>query len=153
MKKLDPRSVIIGFLVAVIGFMSIGATDSTFDSITVGEIKMKNETLPIRDMQGETVVGIAGSGLVRGLIVMDRKGEMNAIIGTSENGGRISIYNAIEQPSITLFCSDDYSGVLSINNKWGVNIAHVTATPEGDGYIILSDKHGEGQWGVSGNGK
>ncbi len=30
-KKLDPRSVIIGFLVAVIGFMSLGATDSTFD--------------------------------------------------------------------------------------------------------------------------
>lgn len=35
MKKLDPRSVLIGFLVAVIGFMAIGATDSTFDTITV----------------------------------------------------------------------------------------------------------------------
>ena len=39
MKKLDPRSVIIGFLVAVIGWMSMGATNSTFDSITVGDIK------------------------------------------------------------------------------------------------------------------
>ena len=44
MRKLDPRSVIIGFLLAVIGFMSIGATDKTakFDTIEVNKIFIRD---------------------------------------------------------------------------------------------------------------
>jgi len=151
MKKLDPRSVTIGFLIAVIGFMSMGATNTTFDSITVGEIKMKSEKLAVRDLAGKTVLGITAGGPYRGLIVMDRIGNTNAIIGTSEeSGGRITVYNAIKQTSISLYSTENQNGALTINNKWGENIFAVSATPEGEGYISLSDKHGEVQWAAVG---
>ena len=61
MKKLDPRSVIIGFLVAVIGFMSIGATspDGHFKTLTVNDINIPSEGyIRVLGMEGNMIMAV-----------------------------------------------------------------------------------------------
>ena len=148
MKKLDPRSVIIGFLVAVIGFMSMGASNSTFDSITVGEIRLKNETLPIRNIQGETILGVMSGENAHGVALMNRKGGIVTLLGAEETGGgRITVFNSNNQETITL------SGSITIFNKFDESVAFIGPYLEDEGLIVLSDRYGEVQWSARGKQK
>ena len=176
MKRLDPRSVIIGFLVAVIGFMSLGAVNTTFDSITVGKIIMKDEILSINDKSlAQVVTVVAGEG--NSVFFSNKKGDYVTTIGQSDNGdgaivinnkddqetivlshtpdghGRININNKDGQESIALSHSTVHNGLISVNNKHEKNIVWISATEEGDGHIVLSDRYGEGQWGRTGKRK
>jgi len=130
MKKLDPRSVMIGFLLAVIGFMSIGATDqtpsdggggglslsdfpedATFNRITVNEIRLNDMgLLDITDKDGKRV------------LVIER--------GYFKDNTRLELYNKHER-----------------------GVVYLSTTKEEDGHIVLSDRYGEGQWGVTGKRK
>ncbi len=177
MKKLDPRSVIIGFLIAVIGFMSIGATNTTFDSITVGEIILKNDDLKIKNSKQDDILLIVGYDLAHGLIMYNNAGESVALIGENDNGnGEISIYNrsgkrtsslshtATGDGSLNLFTktgresillshTENDNGVVALFNKHQKQVIYLSTTNEGDGQIVLSDRYGEGQWGVTGKRK
>jgi len=169
MKKLDPRSVLIGFLIAVIGFMSLGATDSTFDSITVGKIILKNESLFIKTPQGGTIIklsenegngelilgnskGKATIGLTHtfegdGVININNSFGQTAIDLThSPGGGVIDIYNGSGDKSISLTNSKLGGGLFMLNNRHNKNTVWITSTKEADGIIQLSDRYGDGQW-------
>jgi len=131
MKKLDPRSVIIGFLIAVIGFMSMGATNSTFDSITVGNIKMKTKGLNIFAPSGKPVLSLGGSESGHGLIFATSNGNIGIDFAEYETGGvRMTFYNG-----------------------HGKETVYLGKTNESDGFIILSDRYGEAQWSMTGKRK
>jgi hypothetical protein len=163
MKKLDPRSVIIGFLVAVIGFMSMGATNSTFESITVGEIKMKDGNLKISNSFGTPVLFVTGADDFNGVTFFTSAGKIGATIGQTDDGyGLISTYNANGTPATTLSGgmtgdvriynsegtntvslshSTGNQGVVSVNNNNGDNIIRLGGNLSGDASIILFNKH------------
>jgi hypothetical protein len=177
MKRLDPRSVIIGFLIAVIGFMSMGATNNTFDSITVGEIILKNTALKIKDSKQNDILMIAGDDFTNAMFLYNKAGKDVAVIGENDNGGglmslcnnagqetialtqttgnngSISLYDNTGQKTIALTHTTGNIGSIGINNKHENNIVYLSATGEDDGHIILSDRYGEGQWVVTGKRK
>ncbi len=153
MKKLDPRSVLIGFLVAVIGFMSLGAVNTTFDSITVGEIKMKNNVLDIRSPNGRMVMTLTGNPIYHGAIYWSSQGgKVLSQIGQSDNGGgSLSIHNRAGDETVLLGNSqptadDNGGGRISILSSHKETIVQVGETIEQDGYVALSDRYGEIQW-------
>ncbi len=173
MKRLDPRSVIIGFLIAVIGFMSMGATNTTFDSITVGEIILKNESLVIKTPQGGKIVKLSdneGNGeLVLGnskgiptialthtvdgdgtLQLYNSSGQMKIRLTHSPGGGAIDIYNGSGDKSIDLGNSRFGGGLFRLYNKYNHDTVFITSNKEGDGFIQLSDRYGDGQWAMTG---
>ncbi len=64
MKKLDPRSIIIGFLLAVISFMSVGAnagsSEKEFKKIIVEEIEVVNSSgIPMVEIGSDRFGGAA----------------------------------------------------------------------------------------------
>ena len=173
MKKLDPRSVIIGFLVAVIGFMSMGATNTTFDSITVGSIKMKDEGFFLMNAENEVVLQIMASSLTNLTAFYNKKDQPMIFIGENDNGsglielnndagkttvllvndkqgkGAISVYNENAEP-MAILSSDIGGGRLDIRNKHAQTVIKLLMTTEADGGIILSDRYGEAQWAKTG---
>jgi hypothetical protein len=178
MKKLDPRSVIIGFLVAVIGFMSIGATNTTFDSITVGTITMKDEGFFLVNSQNEIVLQVMSdqSNVIayynkkgkpvmfigenddgNGIIELDNDaGKTTVLLATDDKGrGVISVMNANGQPTVTLSHIGEDAGVgaIKIHNKHGKEVVYLSNTVEDDGQVILSDRYGEAQWAMTGKRK
>ena len=131
MKKLDPRSVIIGFLVAVIGFMSLGATNSTFDSITVGNIKMQTKGLNIFTPSGRAILSLGGS-------------ENGHILRFNTSNGSLGFDLA----------EIDVGGVrMTFYNGHGTESVYLGQTSESDGLLVLSDRYGEAQWSMSGKRK
>ena len=177
MKKLDPRSVLIGFLVAVIGFMSLGATDSTFDSITVGEIILKNQSMIFTGNNGKPILSITSgenanalffinaAGKIVGSIAEDDAGngsidlfntEGQKTIGltaTESNSGSIGLHNVDGQKTILITHNMANGGVIQIYNKYQKPAVYLSTTTEDDGHIILYDRYGEGQWGMTGKRK
>jgi len=152
MKKLDPRSVIIGFLVAVIGFMSIGATNTTFDSITVGEIILKDQSLLIKTSLGNDIMILSTFPGADGIMgIYNSKGIITTTIGNSPHGGgMLEVNDSDGDRSITLGQTKNKTGAIQLDNKHNKNIVWIGATNEDDGHIILSDRYGEGQWGRTG---
>jgi hypothetical protein len=167
MKKLDPRSVIIGFLVAVIGFMSLGAVNTTFDSITVGEIILKDENLLIKDMWQDDILMIAGDEFVHGVFVYNKKGDQIAVIGESDSGGgvlditnsagqntieltqtvdggAIKLFNSTGQNTINLTQNSYKNGIVSINSNTGQNSIVVGVSKNGTGLFQMFNKHEKG---------
>jgi hypothetical protein len=131
MKKIDSRSVVIGFLVAVIGFMSMGATNSTFDSITVGEIILKDESLWIVDKEKREILNIAGANDIHALL----------------------LYNTEGTPIAAMSQGDDGAGAISVFNDKRKEVVRLSVTSEIDGYIGLFDRYGDLQWGMTGKRK
>jgi len=146
MKKLDPRSVIIGFLIAVIGFMSLGATNSTFESITVGEIKMKNESLAITSPDGNRILETNAFPKMNIVAFYNKEGIATALIGNSDVGdGMFEIYNAKGQNTMMLAHNPLGNGVITVNNKHGKTAVSLSGGTAGD----VSIYNGEGTNTVS----
>ena len=156
MKKLDPRSVIIGFLVAVIGFMSMGATNNTFDSITVGEIILKDETVHIRDKNLKPIFGINASETNNSFFFYNAESSVIAGIGQDDGGsGIISVYTNGGQETIQLYQTDEDGGIISVNNNAGQEIIQLGQTINHDGTIKVYNSAGLNtiQLGHSDSGK
>ena len=174
MKRLDPRSVIIGFLVAVIGFLLIGAKVSHFDTIRVNEIILNDKGLTIRDELLNPILMIGqdagGNGLLRltnkdgvGVVVLNQSKEMDGSIklNTSEgrnrislgltkgNSGSLRLYNYEDQETISL-SHFEKKGIIQIENEHQKRVVYLASTSENDGHIILSDRYGDSQWSVTG---
>jgi hypothetical protein len=67
MNKVDPRSLLIGFLLAVIGFLSMGAADEIgrFDTLEVNSIKIsEGGDLIIGDYTNDHNIRLSKLGLV-----------------------------------------------------------------------------------------
>ena len=182
MKKLDPRSVLIGFLVAVIGFMSLGATNTTFDSITVGEIIMKNDILKFSRWEDNNIIKMSvlelvNTDSVNALIFFGSKGNLLSSLGETDDGsGSVHIFNNKSQETM-LFENDDKGngmikindskgnptvfiansiedrGIITLSNKYQNITVYIASNNEDDGMILLADKYGDGQWGMSGKRK
>ena len=178
MKKLDPRSVIIGFLLAVISLMSLGNTNSTFDSITVREIRIAGETLTIKradmdsDKWGYPNVHLQGSLSVTPIKDnSESKLILDPILGitsrsstgtTMINGFQIVQRNEHWTAKLSPyqlkfegpFGSAKFSSAsLELSNTHAKPIVLISANDEDDGLIILSDRYGENQWGMTGKRK
>jgi len=178
MKKLDPRSVLIGFLVAVIGFMSIGATNTTFESITVGEIILKNDALIFRgDTRQEPVLLLSAEKKFHGLFFINARGIITTKISEDDDGdglievlnnkgqkiiklkesrrgnGAIEVYNNKGQKIINITHSQASNGLINVYNRHQKSVVDLGTTGDDEGQIVLSDRYGEGQWGMTGEKK
>ena len=139
MKKLDPRSVIIGFLIAVIGFMSLGATDSTFDSITVGDIKLKNSMLKLIDTSGEDILTLEARPNYHGMYFHNSDGmPVSSLTQTDEGNGLFWINNKAGEITVEL----SGGGSISINGDDGQATIRLGQSVSGSGTIALKNKEG-----------
>jgi hypothetical protein len=128
MRKLDPRSVIIGFLLAVISLMSIGAKNTTFDTITVGNIKMKNSEINILGRDG-----------VRRVKFID--GFSGALMSLHRDNGNPVVY-----------IGDDGNGsgtALFLNNRMKTIVTIANPQDTNDGNILLHNSNGSIAWGIT----
>lgn len=160
MKKLDSKSVIIGFLVAVIGFMSMGATstDGHFKTLTVNDILMPSEGyIRVLGLEGNMLMAISQNEVNDGtLLLYNRVGQNTIRLSHTPNGdGVIDLLNGEGQKTITLTHTEDGTGdgILSIFNKYQKGAIYLGTTMTGEGLITVSDKSGVGQSGLIGKRK
>jgi len=103
MKKLDPRSVIIGLLLGIISVMSIGATSTTFDTITVGDIRMKNSELNIINRKGIRAVNIDPYSEGTFVSIYKKNGKPDVVLGSCGNGsGTAVFYNSRQKEIVSI---------------------------------------------------
>ncbi len=145
MKKLDPRSVIIGFLVAVIGFMSIGATNTTFDSITVGDINIpKRGWINFIDKKGNRIMAVTtsnGSGVID---ILNSTGQKTISLShTIADDGAIDLYNSSGQNTINISHTTAHGGAIGLYNNSGQETISLSHTTTHDGAISLYNSSGQ----------
>jgi hypothetical protein len=159
MRKLDPRSVMIGFLLAVIGFMSIGATGHTpsggekYNPAEDDRFIFKND-LENKRFNRLTVFEIVVP--MGGLNFIDQAGDTIAILGSGLQKPRaLTLFNESNTPMIHIGARGwDYDkGVISLSNTHGEEIVYMGETDEQDGILALKDRYGDFQWGVTGKRK
>jgi len=172
MKKLDPRSVIIGFLVAVIGFMSMGATsaDGNFETLTVQNLNLSEKGyLTISDNVGKVFMAISNSG--RGGVVQmyNLDGEtIYKLADMGDRGGMLSLLQEDGKSSMTLgnnalviygkdtgqpgLIADAMAGEGSLTtiNKFNKQTVSIGNGSNDDGLILVYDKLGQATWVKSG---
>ncbi len=160
MKRLDPRSVIIGFLVAVIGGLSIGATSTVghFKSLTVNDIMMPPEGyIRVLGMEGNMIMAISQNELNDGtLLLYNRTGQNTIRLSHTPNGdGVFDLFNVDGRKTISATHMDDGTGDggISIFNKNQKGAVYLGTTKTGEGTIIVSDMNGVGQAGLIGRRK
>ena len=130
MKKLDFRSVLIGFLMAVIFFLLTGQSTNKsgfYDTLTVANLKVTGMT------------GVTGPN-----------GKLQISLSSDEKGGAIGIYDINGKLQMSL-SSGVSGGAMHLLNKQAKVIATIQSSKEDDGVIILLDKDGKPGWAVSGN--
>jgi hypothetical protein len=172
MKKLDPRSVIIGFLVAVIGFMSMGATsaDGNFETLTVQNLNLSDKGyLTISDNVGKVFMAISHDNQGGIVQMYNFEGEtIYKLADMGEKGGFLALYEqngkksvrvgdhamvvyekGSGQPRLIADALNGY-GKLSIINKFNKPSVIVGNGPNDDGLISLYDNEGQGTWRKSG---
>lgn len=129
MKKIDLRSMIIGFLLAVIFFLMTGQskyTSAVYDSLTVKNLK---------------VTGLIG--------ITSPDGKLQIGLSSRADGGAISLYDNNEQ--LQLFLSTgEYGSAVYLFNKLSKGVASIQSNKENDGTLILYDKDGVPGWAMSG---
>ncbi len=149
MKKLDPRSVLIGFLVAVIGFMSMGAKNTTFDSITVGNIVMKEESLFLWNAEKKPVIAFMASAHTNVTAFYNTKEQPMIYLAENESGnGIIQLDNNAGKTTVLLANDLNGRGVIAVNGASGHNTVTIGHT-EIDGGGAISVKNANGQATVS----
>tara|TARA_R100000278_G_C5477110_1_gene166843 strand:- start:1716 stop:2156 length:441 start_codon:yes stop_codon:yes gene_type:complete len=137
MKNLDFKSMLIGFLLCVVAFLSIGATG-------LGEgIRNKNGVLYVR--------GIVVTGDPSGEPELDG----NSI---SINPKRISLYDSDfhnlimphsimllkgTQQAVNLATTTDGIGMINTYNKFGNIASSLAVTENQDGGVFLYDRYGD----------
>ena len=160
MKKVDPKSVIIGFLISVIGVLSIGAasTEGHFKTLTVNDILMPSEGyIRVLGMERNMIMSISQNELNDGtLLLYNRAGQNTIRLSHTPNGdGVIDLFNEAGRKTISATHTDDGTGDggISIFNKNNKGAVYLGTTETGEGMIILSDKNGVGQAGLIGRRK
>jgi hypothetical protein len=124
MRNLDPRSVIIGVLIAIIGFLVMGATSNKgFDTITVNNIKMGK------------------AGLIK---FVDPDGYMIGLISSSPlnaHGARFGLYFKGKE-AVALDATLSRNGSFIAYNKYGRRSVSIGARLDGSSYAQFYDING-----------
>ena len=154
MKRLDPRSVLIGLLLAIIGFLSLGLTERIreYDIVIANQLHLRKggsltfagnnglsfiinqDGLMMKD-QGDKHIGIgiiSEKPLTYGISFQDRKESTyitsNYIGLTGDNNCNLS---------------DDMIAFENNNKK---QVATLAVGPEKNGMIFLTDRRGNLRW-------
>ncbi len=166
MKRLDPRSVIIGFLLAVIGLLSMGATDRNgrFDILEANNIIIRERgNILFRPVEANdttiTALNIDGLQIVTPgeHITIGRVGDdPHNIISISSTDYRTTLYSAgvvveVEKEGETVGPSTTVSAEsFNVMSEHGATLATLGQSISGHGGISLYDKYGEPGWGMTG---
>jgi hypothetical protein len=179
MRKIDPRSVMIGFLLAVIGMLSIGATDKMghFDILEANNIIIKSGGI----IGFEQVDGKLTTLNIDGLFLRDKNSSQSLVVERSKEGwprlglvdsdmithitpGGIDVRTRDQdKPRTTsgLFeIKDNFPtkkdktiiapGLILIENKRGNTVASLGFTRSGHGALELNDGDGNTGWSKTG---
>jgi len=165
MKRLDPRSVMIGFLIAVIGLMSIAATptDGKYETLTVKKLKLFDDKgLVVYSSNNKPIMGIyynEGGGIEiyndyniatiqlknfgdAGMVgLLNAQGKTTALAG--ESG--ISLHNEKGEARMTLSANSG-GGKMTMLNKHEKTMMYLGAGPDDNCFLSLHDKDGQAQW-------
>ena len=166
MKKLDPRSVIIGFLMAVIGTLSMGFTEETshFNSIEATNIVIKeggkisfagtsSYITPgvLHISKGKT--GLSTTVLESGIYLAKDDSNTSMMAINKEGKGFFAIANSKTMESKATVIIGDGNINININNDYGNQVALIGQGPDRHGVVILADKYGDVGWSIDGKNK
>ena len=107
MKQVDIKSFLIGVLVTMLAFVSIGADEAEIEDGDLGDIVVNSIT--IRD---------DGHGGFITAYNQDQKRTLYLGTGKDENG-YVQTYNKYEQPTSYIGSNRDMDGVLVLNDRYG----------------------------------
>jgi len=123
---IDPQSILIGILFGIIAMMLLGAkgaTNGTFDTITVRKIEVTNE-------EGTEIISLGSSGDGGWVTLRDTEGTPAVKISSDKMAGEISILN---RNNPALIFSGHIAGIVACNE-------------EGNGVIGMRSHGGNGQF-------
>ena len=164
MKKLDFRSVIIGFLLAVIFVLSIGATKKYdhFDTISVNEIAInEGGKIYFAPVDGKlTTIDVDGLFLgnsnSKSLITLNRGDDLlsdphltfiDTMNSTILSSGGIALMDVgIDTKEGTLIMA----GSVELKNDSGESVVELFSNTDNHGVVVLRDKYGDIGWAQSG---
>ena len=126
MKSIDFKSVLIGFLMAVIFFVTTGQKSKNMGKIIATEITLQDE---YGNIKGSFLITEEGNGA---FFLMDRYSNTNPYFSVLTGG-------EVRNPSMDIY-----------NNKTNQKALMLGANQHG-GYIYVADKKGEFVWGATGD--
>ena len=133
MKKIDVKSMMIGFLLCTCGFLFMGQSGSNLGDIEVNSITVKDD---------------GNGGFIQ---TFNSDGEQTMFAGTGAEGfGFIETYNSDGNRTMYAGTATDGGGMITINNKFENLSVGLRADDNDDGVINLFDKYGDFGWGMSG---
>ena len=162
MKNLDPRSVLIGCLVAVIGFVSMGANAEKdyYDKFEVKDIVIsENGSISFKPNNERTLkINIDGFQLLDeqsgDLIVVGKMLQMPSDAFAIINDNDISYLNSKELVISTYVDIESIgpittlqAGEVSLSNQYGNDAVKLAINNSDLGGILLVNKDGELKWG------
>jgi len=162
MKKLDPRSVIIGFLLAVISLLSMGFTEdiSHSNNIEVTEIVIKEggsvsfagSTEPSLSITSRGIsiknseTGVMTRLLNSGLSISEKD---SLLVSLQYYTGRGTFFNIEGRRNKNKHEHQGVSivdGLIHVRNTKGEQVALLGRGPDEHGLLFLADKYGDLGW-------
>ncbi len=107
MKQVDIKSFLIGVLVTMLAFVSIGADEAEIEDGDLGDIVVNSIT--IRD---------DGHGGFITAYNQDQKRTLYLGTGKDENG-YVQTYNKYQEPTAYIGSNRDMDGVIVLNDRYG----------------------------------
>ncbi len=117
MKTIDNKSLLIGVLLTIIFFITIGSQNNNgnFNEIIAKKLR-------IVDKNGETVIIGVGDEMFGGSLLTFMNGEISSSIGA----GQIQAWNKDGKNSATLGTQDSGNGFIKLYNSEEENILHIS---------------------------
>ena len=138
MKKIDPKSVIIGILGTLLIFATMGATN---DSKNLGDIVVNSVT--VVDEKGQEV-GSLKSFLNSGLLSLSQAGKKPMVLIMCEiEGGTLRTFNTDFKEIVALTVGKDNGGHLKTYNAEGKQTGYFGTNAVGGGHLKTYNAEGK----------